>query len=51
MKSLTALIIVEICIDILLNCSRAYDLPVKYSKKYSFVDYLGPKFFNQMPIQ
>jgi len=32
---------------------RVYDLPIKYTKKsfgQSFVDYLGPKHFNELPI-
>jgi len=34
--------------------NRVYNLPVKYSKKsfsQSFVDYLGPTYFNLMPYE
>jgi hypothetical protein len=30
-----------------------YDLPIKYTKKsfgQSFVDYLGPKYFSELPV-
>jgi len=34
--------------------NRFYNIPVKYSKKsfgQSFVDYLGPTYFNLMPYE
>jgi len=58
-KKFAILFTIKKCINPLNNTDfsqrrehRAYNLPVKYTKKtfgQSFIDYLGPTYFNQMP--